>query len=212
MMKKAMILGVSTVLLTVMVGCSQQAVEKPITQSKDSTEVSTDTTKSEDSSVEKETANSAQTSENVKIATVEEIVEVYQKENPETDITSVELENTRSGFVYKVEGVDDELEYEMKINGETKEIIRSKNEKLDRDERDGIKREKDKLDLTDLISLDKATEIAEKEVGSGEAVEWDLDRELNVTYWEVTVKDGHQETQVKMDAKSGDVLEVELDD
>lgn len=56
---------------------------------------------------------------------------------------------------YKVEGVDNETEYEIKINAETKQVEKTKQEKLDREDRDGIKREKEKLDLNNILSIEK---------------------------------------------------------
>ncbi len=203
-MKKKLLVGMSTLVLVALVGCGQKAIEKPVTEtSKTSVEAVSET-----SSTSEIKADATQ----ISIASVDEIVVIYQKQFPNTDISSIQLEKERTGFVYQVEGLDDDNEYELKINGETKEIIRDKTEKLDRDEKGGIKRESERLDLSEMITLDKATEIAEKEAGSGQAVEWDLDKELGTTYWEVKVRDGKKETQVKLDAKTGDVLEVELDD
>lgn len=209
-MKKLILIGLSTVLVGVMTACSQNAVEKPVTK-ESSTALSLNQSSSSESTVE--ATSTAKTSTNeVKIMTVQEVIDMYQKEYPDTDITSIELEKELGTFVFKVEGVDDTNEYELKINAETKEIAKNKQEKLDRDEQNGIKRNEDKLDLADVLTIDKATEIAEKEAGSGNATEWDLDKELNVTYWEVNVVDGKNETSVKLDAKTGEILEVELDD
>ena len=205
-MKKKLLVGLSTLMLVTLVGCGQKAIEKPVTDSKNSTEV-----------VVKESSSAAKEepvidSKQVKIASIEEVISIYEKQFPNTDITSIQLEKEMTGFVYQVEGVDDDNEYEMKINAETLDTVKDRTEKLDRDEQGGIKREADKLDLSGIISLDEATQLAEKKSGAGQAVEWDLDRELGTTYWEVTIQDGNKETQIKLDAKTGDVLQVELDD
>ncbi|MEG0286834.1 MAG: PepSY domain-containing protein [Vagococcus sp.] len=205
-MKKKILITLGALLAVTMTGCKQQAIEKPVTETNTSSEVVT-----KESSSNAEKVSSEKTSE-TKIASVEDVVTLYQKQFADSDITSIKLENERSGFVYKVEGVDDNNEYELKINAESKDTIKDKTEKLDKDEQAGVKREADKLDLTNVISLDKATEIAEKEAKSGKAVEWELDRELSTTYWEVQIKDGNKEYKVKLDAKTGDVLQVEMDD
>lgn len=214
MMKKLMLIGLSAVLVSVMAGCSQSAVEKPVTEATStSLSLSESSEKVSGNEIVNASTNSDSTSQNeVKIMTVQEVIDMYQKEYPDTDITSIELEKSLGKFVYKVEGVDDNNEYELKIKAETKEIAKSKQEKLDRDEQNRVKRNEDKLDLANVLSIDQATEIAEKEAGAGSATEWDLDRELNVTYWEVKVVDGRKETQVKLDAKTGEILEVEYDD
>lgn len=202
-MKKKLLITISTGVLLTLVGCSQKALEQPVTNTTKSSEVAT-TISSEG---EQKTS-----SNQVSITSVEDVIAIYQEQFPDTDITSIQLEKELSGFVYKVEGVDDDNEYELKINAETKEVVKDKTEKLDLDEQGGSKRNSDKLDLEGIISLDEATKIAEEKAGTGQAVEWDLDRELTTTYWEVKVKDGTNEIQVKLDAKTGDILEIEQDD
>ena len=54
-------------------------------------------------------------------------------------------------------------------------------------------------------------EIAKKEV-DGNIVEWSLESELSKTYWEVKVEKNGQQTDISIDAQSGNVLEVEVDD
>ena len=204
-MKKKLLIGMSTLVLLGLASCGQKAIEKPVTNSSYSSEAVIE----ESSSAVKKEANTD--SKQVKIASIDEVVAIYEKQFPNTDITSIQLEKERSGFVYQIEGVDDDNEYELKINAETLDTVKDKTEKLDRDEQGGIKREADKLDLSGIISLDEATQLAEKKAGIGQAVEWDLDRELSTTYWEVTIQDGNKESQIKLDAKTGDVLQVELD-
>ena len=207
-MKKMMIVGLGVTLLGVMVGCGQKAIQQPVTETS-KTEVVTSTSSETNSSSQKETTNGTS---KVNVMSVEDVIAQYQKTYPDSDITSIQLENERRGFVYKVEGVDDNKEYEIKIDAVTKEVYQDKSENLDKDEKNGIKREEDKLDLEGILSIDEATKIAEEEAGTGQAIEWDLDRELNVTYWEVTVKDGNNKVQVKLDGKTGEVLATEIDD
>lgn len=203
-MKKRLLLGMGLVTLLVTAGCSQQAIESPTNKKEN---------KTEQTKVQETQISTSETSQNLAgIATIEEIVELFQKEYPDTDITSLELERSRTEFIYQVEGVDNDKEYELKIKAETKEIIKNKEEKLEQDERKGVKRKSDSLDLNEILSLEEVTAIAQNEVATEEAIEWDLDKTLNVTYWEITFKQGSHETKVKVDAKSGEVLETEQDD
>lgn len=48
------------------------------------------------------------------------------------------------------------------------------------------------IDLTNLLSLEEISDSAVKEAGGGQATDWDLDKEMNVTYWEVKVEDGNK--------------------
>jgi Predicted membrane protein len=45
----------------------------------------------------------------------------------------------------------------------------------------------------------------------GDSTEFNLEKDLGTTYWEVKVKNGSQEKEVKIDAQSGKVLKVESD-
>ncbi|MFI3729687.1 PepSY domain-containing protein [Vagococcus fluvialis] len=205
-MKKILLISMSGLLLSVMVGCTQKVIEKPVTEETKVTATSEQTDATSGATIKEGSYDMT------KVVPVTEIIEVYKKEAPDSDITSIDLDYSRAGLRYKVEGVDNETEYEIKINAETKQVEKTKQEKLDREDRDGIKRDKEKLDLNNILSIEKVTELAETEAKSGKAVEWNLDRTLNVTYWEVKVKDGNKETEIKLDAKSGEVLEVEIDD
>ena len=62
------------------------------------------------------------------------------------------------------------------------------------------------------MSIEKAAEIAVQQVGGGTATDWDLDKDLGITFWEVTVENNQQETTVKMNAQTGEILETEVDD
>ena len=67
------------------------------------------------------------------------------------------------------------------------------------------------MDLEHLKELTAITQIAEKEA-PGSAKEWNLERELDQTVWEVKIVDGKTETTVKINGQSGKVLEIEKDD
>ncbi|MBS4461302.1 PepSY domain-containing protein [Aerococcaceae bacterium zg-B36] len=146
------------------------------------------------------------------LMTFEEVVAAYQKEFPNTDIQSIELERQLDKWVVSVEGLDNDNEYDIKFNATTKEVISKGSSVLDTDEANGIEREKEKIELNKLSSFDDAAQVALAEVTSGEVMKWDLERDNGVTYWEVTIKDGQQVYEVRLDAYSKKVLEVEIDD
>lgn len=203
-MKKATVLLSSIILLGVMAGCGKS--EQAVKDSKNSTHIS------ETSQVSQSSDDSQKEAQLSDIISVDEAVKLYQETYPNTDITDLTLELSFGKYYYHIDGIDDNDEYELTINADTKELSDEKKEKLDNDEKNGIKREEEKLDLDKVISIEKASDIAVKEVGFGEATEWSLDRELKTTYWDVTVKEGRvKEAEVKIDAQSGDVLSVEKD-
>ena len=84
--------------------------------------------------------------------------------------------------------------------------MHSESEKLDLDDR------LDKtIDLDNVISRKQATKIAEKKV-KGAAEEWKLEQDHNKAYWEITVNDGSKKNEVKIDAETKKVVEVDHDD
>ncbi|BBM17838.1 hypothetical protein G15_1484 [Enterococcus avium] len=199
-MKKIVILGLSVALLGGLAGCG--------TDSDDSASSSSSTQKTSQTS-NSQTSSEANT--NFKVS-VDDAIKAYQEAYPDSDITSVDLETSFGKYLYKIEGVDDNKEYEVRVDADTKEVSKEREENLDTEDKDGVKRKEDKLDLDNLLSVEKVSDIAVKHVGKGKATDWSLDKDMGKTYWEVKVMDGHKETEVKIDAKSGDVLESETDD
>lgn len=143
---------------------------------------------------------------------LDEAIVIYQKEYPNTDITALSFDTSFNKWYYDIEGINDTTEFELQIDALTGEVSREKEHELDKDEMNPTYRENEKLNLDGLISIDEASQIALTAIGSGEATDFDLDKELNLTYWAVTVQDGNKEHEVKIDAQTKDILETELDD
>ena len=95
---------------------------------------------------------------------------------------------------------------------ETGETSREEQQTLDKDEQNAAYRESEALDLEGVISIEEASQIALDAVGSGEVTDLDLERELSVTYWKVTIEDGRKEFEVSIDARTKEVLTTERDD
>ncbi|MBO0471271.1 PepSY domain-containing protein [Enterococcus sp. DIV0242_7C1] len=189
-------------------------------QSKASTEVSQtitfDSSTSESSNTKSTassntTTNAAKNQVQVKVS-LEEAVKAYQEAYPNTAITSLDLDPSFGTYYYEIKGVDDSKEYEVKINAETGELKKEREETLDREDQNGVEKANEALDLNNLKSMDDISKIAVDSFGEGQAIEWSLERELSTTYWEVKVQSGNQEMSVKINAQTGDVLEKELDD
>lgn len=144
--------------------------------------------------------------------TVDEAIKAYEAAYPNTAVTSLDLDPSFGIYYYEIKGVDDSKEYEVKIHAETGELTKDREETLDQDEQNGVEKKNEALDLTKLKTLDEASKIAQDTVGEGTAIEWSLERDLSITYWEVKVQAGKKEVSVKINAQTGDVLEQELDD
>ena len=181
-------------------GTQQEASSQSVAQESQSTQTNSSTASSSTKNTDSAT----------KQMSLDEIIALYQKNKPNTDITGIEIESRMSKFVYEVKGMDDSKEYKLFFT-ETGELQHQEEEMLDEDERNGNERNNEKLDLKNLLPLDQINSIAKKEVNGG-ITEWSLERELSKTYWDVKIVNNGQQSDVSIDAQSGNVLEVEMDD
>ncbi|EGO8274778.1 PepSY domain-containing protein [Enterococcus faecalis] len=143
---------------------------------------------------------------------LEKVTTAFEKKYPEAKLTSLQLDTDFGRYFYKIEGVDQQKEYQVEVNAETGEFTKEKVETLAADEQNGVKMQEEALDLTNIISREQATTLAEKAAKVGQATDWKLEKELGITYWEVKVKEGQQKIEVKIDAHSGKILTTERDD
>ncbi len=213
MKSKVIFTGLFSLLL--LAGCQPNQTTTPSSTTNQSSETTvTSTNKSEDSS----TSAGSTDSSSSQIATpdiqvsADRAIELFLSKYPDAAITSLELDSDWGSYFYKIEGVDDQNEYSVKINAMDEKLEAENPEQLDRDEQNGQKKSEDGLDVSNLISIEEAGKIAVEKVGAGTATDWDLDKELGTTYWDVKVKNGNQTTNVKINSQTGEVLSSEIDD
>ena len=97
----------------------------------------------------------------------DDIDELVKSQYPGT-ITELELDKDASGSIYEVEVVNDGIEYELKLDGQTGEIINLKEKRVDAKERASTK---EVIDLKDKEKEQKAKEKEEKEAKEKEKQE-----------------------------------------
>ena len=142
----------------------------------------------------------------------QDAVAVFQEKFPDTSITSISFDTSFGKWYYDIEGINDTTEFELRVDPATGETSREEQQTLDKDEQNAAYRESEALDLEGVISIEEASQIALDAVGSGEVTDLDLERELSVTYWKVTIEDGRKEFEVSIDARTKEVLTTERDD
>ena len=142
----------------------------------------------------------------------QDAVAVFQEKFPDTSITGISFDTSFGKWYYDIEGINDTTEFELRIDPATGETSREEQQTLDKDEQNAAYRESEALDLEGVISIEEASQIALDAVGSGEVTDLDLERELSVTYWKVTIEDGRKEFEVSIDARTKEVLTTERDD
>ncbi|EOK43254.1 lipoprotein [Enterococcus faecalis EnGen0332] len=208
-MKKILYGSMTGLALFLVAGCtSKTPTAVSSTNEQKETVISTTETSS---SVQQEATTTSEKTSAVAVS-LEKVTTAFEKKYPEAKITSLQLDTDFGRYFYEIEGVDQQKEYQVEVNAETGEFTKEKVETLDADEQNGVKIQEEALDLTNIISREQATTLAEKEAKVGQATDWKLEKELGITYWEVKVKEGQQKIEVKIDAHSGKILTTERDD
>ncbi|MBC1981200.1 PepSY domain-containing protein [Listeria welshimeri] len=141
----------------------------------------------------------------------EDAVSAFKDKHSDAEISGVELEKNLGKYVYTIDGISNDNEYEMKFNAETKEQMSDETDKLDQEDAGGVEKENEKLNL-DGIKTPK--EAMDKAISSqaGDVTSWNIERELDTTYYEVTVKQDNNKYDIKLNAKTLEVLQTEQDD
>ncbi|EHS8399692.1 PepSY domain-containing protein [Enterococcus faecalis] len=208
LMKKILYGSMTGLALFLVAGCtSKTPTAVSSTNEQKETVISTTETSS---SVQQEATTISEKTSAVAVF-LEKVTTAFEKKYPEAKITSLQLDTDFGRYFYEIEGVDQQKEYQVEVNAETGEFTKEKVETLDADEQNGVKMQEEALDLTNIISREQATTLAEKEAKVGQATDWKLEKELGITYWEVKVKEGQQKIEVKIDAHSGEILTTERD-
>lgn len=148
-------------------------------------------------------AEQTQTSNSINLSQSDAINKFNEKYGSKS-IKGIELKNKKNKYIYEVEGFDSEKEYKVKIDASSGNILKAKSENLDADDKE------DTLDLSGLISRSEATKLAQTKA-SGKAVKWSLEMDDKQPVWEVELRDGNKETEVKIDAKSQKILRTKTD-
>jgi uncharacterized membrane protein YkoI len=119
-------------------------------------------------------------------------------------VEEVELEREANTAVYEVDIEKDHIDYDLHIDAYSGEVY-----SVDRDD-DGDD-DDNFSNYENVISQDDAIAIAEK-AANGKVVEIELDEDDGFLKYEVELRTDRGEAEVEIDATTGNVLEVELDD
>lgn len=133
-------------------------------------------------------------------------VKKFNKQFKNVKVDEIQLETKGNKFVYEISGSDNQKEYSAHVNAKSGKVTNAHSEPVDNGD------QKTHLDLDKLISRKKANQIAEKAAKNGKGQSWTLENENGTPVWEVEVVNGHKSTDVKINAQSKEVLNVEQDD
>ncbi len=207
-MRKRNFIGISVAALFFLAGCQSNTTDTDTVSSNSSVALATNT-----SSTTAASSHATQSAVNDKIkVNLSEAIQKYQKTYSDTSITGIDLDTSFGTYYYEIQGVDDNKEYEVKINAVDGSLTKEREETLDSEEQNGVKKQEDALSLDNLMNLADISAAAEKAAGKGTADEWSLDKEMSISYWEVKVQDGTTSYEIKVNAETGAILETETDD
>lgn len=151
--------------------------------------------------------------EGVKIeVTLADAITRYQELTKESTMTGVELEKKRGNWVYEIEGRDDENEYKVIYDAVTKEVLDKETEPLDREEQDESVLDAQAIEISKLAEVEEILKVAEEKVKGSRLEEMSLEKNLGITYWEVSVRADNKKVKLKIDAISKELLEIKFDD
>ncbi|WP_226619797.1 PepSY domain-containing protein [Cytobacillus firmus] len=141
------------------------------------------------------------------LITVEEAKKIALSE-AEGSVESIELERVKGKQYYEIDIDNGEEDFDIKINALDGKVISINNERDDNDDNDQAEKE---INGEKIISEQNAIEIAEKEV-NGMMKEIEIDEDDGQILYEVELQTKKGEADVDIDAETGKVLKVELDD
>ncbi|MBF2356234.1 PepSY domain-containing protein [Listeria welshimeri] len=204
MYKKLAAVGVTVLLVGALSACSFGDDDKDTSSNNGSKETTSSKSSSNNSSTD------SLQNKNFDMS-YEDAVSAFKDKHSDAEISGVELEKNLGKYVYTIDGISNDNEYEMKFNAETKEQMSDETDRLDQEDAGGVEKENEKLNL-DGIKTPK--EAMDKAISSqaGDVTSWNIERELDTTYYEVTVKQDNNKYDIKLNAKTLEVLQTEQDD
>lgn len=143
----------------------------------------------------------------------DEIRQMVTEQYPGT-ITEMELEKELNKIVYEVEVESNGKEIDLKLDGNTGEVLKTKEKEIINNENDDDTDDRDddkNIDPSKAeIDANKAGEIALKEF-AGTITDLELDEDDGRLVYEIEVRDGKEEADFDIDATTGEILELDID-
>lgn len=150
--------------------------------------------------------------EKLGIIPVEEAINEFNAVFSDTDLTKLQIEPEGPYIKYEMVGNDGEYKNTLEINAHTKTVLKEKQKPLKEKYKDPVRRERKTLNLENLMPLIEINDIAQLQVGVGEAYQWELDRSGTRTIWKIEFADttGDNVTEVKIGAHDGAVVQMKI--
>ena len=121
-------------------------------------------------------------------------------------VTEIELHKDDGRYHFDIDLKDEKYEYDLEVDAYTGEIIKFEKEA----EKNRKQVNKQKVKSSKLLTKDEAIAIAKKRA-AGNVKEIEMDEDDGRKVYEIEMRDGEFKYEIKLDAKTGEILEFEKD-
>jgi uncharacterized membrane protein YkoI len=146
------------------------------------------------------------------IISVGDAINKYFEYYPDDILTKFQLGHKGPFYKYSFIGNNGSDRHSLKLNAQTGDVIKNTSRALKPKDRNPARRSAKKLNLENMLPLDRINDIALKHVPVSAPIQWELDRKKERTLWKVEITDenGANMHEVKLDAQDGSLLQVKL--
>lgn len=132
-----------------------------------------------------------------------EVFDKYMEKYPDTIVKKIQMDRDMGKYVYKIEGFDNEKEYELKIDPVNGDILKEDIDTLDYDDKE------EAITKANVEKIEGIVDKALKEVGEDAKLEeWTLEVENGKTLIEVEMeRKGYDDFEYTYDIETGELVE-----
>lgn len=140
--------------------------------------------------------------EDIKL-TPEDAFDKFMEAHPDSKVTEIDLDKNLTNYQYKVEGYDNDNNYEVKINPVNGDIISDDKELIDLDDDD-----KGEITKDDVGKIKIFVDKAMTEAGYSSSVnEWSLDIDDGKKIFDIEIKKDNNDVEYTYDLESEELIE-----
>lgn len=188
----------------------EKRTEKEVEVTEKETKVEVKQEQSKNTSKEKEVTNKEEqpvkktTKKQTKnvIISSDEAIKIAHEQVPNAKVIDIELESDDGQRYYEIEMHTDDQEVDIEIDAYTGKVIMIEFERLE-----GSSKAK-----SDLISIEKAKQIALDKEPNAKIIEAKLDSDDGYYYYEIEMETEQYEIDLEIDAYTGKILDIDYDD
>ena len=208
-MKKQVKLGLTALLMTALCACGgpKNAVTGNTAKANaNQAQTSVESQDQSNASAGQVQANIQAVDEKAYPVSLAQTVDAFKKEYPQAQLTEVSFEQENGSYVYEIKGKDSSKDYELQVHAASGEILKQgqeneNNPMIQALDLSQVKTEKEAMDAA--LAAAKGKNLYVKS--------WSLEVENKRPVYEVSlVKDNQDDLDVKLDAKTLEVLDLDM--